>query len=71
MNRLIIIGNGFDLAHNLKTKYNDFISDYWSGISHSEHCDNFIEFYPSGNSSNNFGGSKKWTISFIIKKVDF
>lgn len=25
MNRIIIIGNGFDLAHNLKTGYQDFI----------------------------------------------
>jgi len=28
MNRLIIIGNGFDLAHGLKTKYSDFILWY-------------------------------------------
>lgn len=28
MNRLIIIGNGFDLAHGLKTSYNDFILWY-------------------------------------------
>lgn len=29
MNRLILIGNGFDLAHNLKTGYKDFINWYW------------------------------------------
>lgn len=29
MNRLILIGNGFDLAHGLKTKYADFIEWYW------------------------------------------
>lgn len=29
MNRIILIGNGFDLAHGLKTKYNDFIDNYW------------------------------------------
>ena len=29
MNRLIIIGNGFDLAHGLKTSYKDFIDWYW------------------------------------------
>lgn len=29
MNRLIIIGNGFDLAHNLKTRYSDFIDFLW------------------------------------------
>jgi Bacteriophage abortive infection AbiH len=28
MNRLIIIGNGFDLAHGLKTRYSDFMLDY-------------------------------------------
>jgi hypothetical protein len=28
MNRLILIGNGFDLAHGMKTSYNDFIHDY-------------------------------------------
>ncbi len=29
MNRLVIIGNGFDLAHGLKTSYQDFINWYW------------------------------------------
>ena len=29
MNRLIIIGNGFDLAHGIKTSYKDFITDYF------------------------------------------
>ncbi|MFN8296603.1 MAG: AbiH family protein [Chitinophagales bacterium] len=28
MNRLILIGNGFDLAHGLKTSYKDFFVDY-------------------------------------------
>ena len=28
MNRLILVGNGFDLAHNLPTKYSDFIFHY-------------------------------------------
>ena len=32
MNRIIIIGNGFDLAHNLKTGYQDFINDYWATV---------------------------------------
>ncbi len=29
MNRIILIGNGFDLAHGLKTSYQDFLDDYW------------------------------------------
>jgi len=32
MNKLIIIGNGFDLAHGLKTKYSDFIIWYLNKI---------------------------------------
>lgn len=31
MNRLILVGNGFDLAHGLKTSYKDFIDDFWEG----------------------------------------
>lgn len=29
MNRLIIVGNGFDIAHGLNTSYMDFINWYW------------------------------------------
>lgn len=29
MNRIILIGNGFDLAHNLPTSYKNFINHYW------------------------------------------
>ena len=32
MNRLIIIGNGFDLAHGLPTSYGDFIDDFWKNF---------------------------------------
>lgn len=33
MNRLVIIGNGFDLAHGLPTSYRDFIDDFWKKIT--------------------------------------
>lgn len=29
MNRIILIGNGFDLAHGIPTSYKDFINDFW------------------------------------------
>lgn len=29
MNRIILIGNGFDLAHGLHTTYEDFVNWYW------------------------------------------
>lgn len=34
MNRIIIIGNGFDRAHNLRTGYKEFIDDYWSDFTY-------------------------------------
>ena len=33
MNRLVIIGNGFDLAHGLPTSYRNFIDDFWKNIT--------------------------------------
>lgn len=35
MNRLVIIGNGFDMAHGLKTSYMDFINWYWDQRANS------------------------------------
>ncbi|WP_299555484.1 AbiH family protein [Seonamhaeicola sp.] len=32
MNRIILIGNGFDLAHGMNTSYNHFLKDYWEKI---------------------------------------
>lgn len=40
MNRIILIGNGFDLAHGMKTSYRDFIDDYWVNVR--ERCKPFI-----------------------------
>lgn len=34
MNRIIIIGNGFDKAHGLATGYKDFIDSYWTNFSY-------------------------------------
>ena len=36
MNRLVIIGNGFDLAHGLPTRYKHFIDDFWKNFE--ENC---------------------------------
>lgn len=32
MNKLVIVGNGFDLAHELPTSYKHFIDDFWKNI---------------------------------------
>lgn len=53
-NKLVIIGNGFDLAHGLKTSYNDFISwylnDILSKISSNKFEDKIIDFNCKHNS---------------------
>ena len=59
MNRIVLIGNGFDLAHSLKTQYKDFIDWYWkqrivrlfneyTSISKDPLC-TFIVKYPGAN----------------------
>lgn len=41
MNRVIIVGNGFDLAHGLETKYEHFINWYWEDCGNRLlHCHN-------------------------------
>lgn len=32
INRIVLIGNGFDLAHGLSTSYQDFMKDFWKSI---------------------------------------
>ena len=57
MNRIVLIGNGFDLAHGLKTKYEEFINWYWE-----RRVDGFV-----GNGSNI---SKDPLCSFEIKDTN-
>lgn len=50
MNKIIIIGNGFDLAHGLKTRYVDFINDYLNSVllkvmNTNAHNDKLLEIY--------------------------
>lgn len=58
MNRLVLIGNGFDLAHGLPTSYQDFINWYWDGrfynlrncfisVSNVPLCDVAVNGFPS------------------------
>ncbi|MBR6130367.1 MAG: hypothetical protein IKQ20_00740 [Bacteroidales bacterium] len=44
MNRIVLIGNGFDLAHGLKTSYADFIDWYWNEWGATLLCKGGIAF---------------------------
>lgn len=59
INRLIILGNGFDLSHKLKTKYSDFIEDYYSQIKDSSWKDDFLEFVIPGYLFNDMNSLKE------------
>ena len=50
MNHIVLIGNGFDLSHGLKTSYMDFLTWYIKGINENMlknqmHKDDLIEIY--------------------------
>ena len=58
MNRIILIGNGFDLAHGLPTRYEDFINWYLTSLgkrvflsNHWREGDNFVSFKLKDNNS--------------------
>ncbi len=42
MNKLVIVGNGFDLAHGLPTSYRHFIDYFWSNLKNN-YKDEFIK----------------------------
>lgn len=44
MNRIILVGNGFDLAHGVKTSYNDFINWYFEQLKKSLSCYNYSNY---------------------------
>jgi len=45
MNKLIITGNGFDLAHKLPTSYADFINWFWNNVCKNYDNDLFSNLY--------------------------
>lgn len=85
MNRIILIGNGFDLAHNLPTSYNHFLGNLWktfikevqkkSGGYMFENDDIIVNNIPqnwkSGYSYSNFISTLKEQDSSLIFKNKF
>lgn len=44
MNKLILVGNGFDLAHSLPTSYKHFLNHFWKNISANYKEENYKNF---------------------------
>ncbi len=53
INRIIIIGNGFDLAHEMKTSYGDFLRDYYNKVIEEYKLNNNYEDFLLKKSSRN------------------
>jgi hypothetical protein len=54
MNRLVIIGNGFDLAHGLPTSYKDFIDDFWKYFNTNCNSDEYQKLISTNNAFNGY-----------------
>ena len=63
MNRLVIIGNGFDLAHGLKTSYADFLEWYKKDYIDNIKC-KWIRLCDDGLCKIDFTGSKSNEVKF-------
>lgn len=69
MNRLVLIGNGYDLAAGLPTSYEDFLVDYFKNIIHNciekntVYSDEFINLYHNI-------GSANWKILDDVSTID-
>jgi hypothetical protein len=63
MNRIVIIGNGFDLAHGLKTSYRDFIE--WIKLKIPENPDEYFEYVLINAVDPIFGTNKPEASSFF------
>lgn len=70
MNRLIIVGNGFDLAHGLKTQYKDYISKYWESVKSSEHKDEFFKFEVFGTDLTNCKNLSEVIETFKLRNIN-
>lgn len=58
MNKLILVGNGFDLAHGLPTSYKDFLNDFWKNLSKNYKNQNLINIDEEFDSFFNYGGNE-------------
>lgn len=75
MNRIILVGNGFDLAHNLRTSYKDFMDWYWSQwvyklrTCHDRHISDGLCSFILRNENSSWSSYFFHNIRYIISEV--
>lgn len=62
MNKLIIVGNGFDLAHGLPTSYHDFVNDFWEHLQENQEKEDTKKFVTIHRDYNTLFNHKKHAI---------
>ncbi|MDA3881722.1 MAG: AbiH family protein [Bacteroidales bacterium] len=67
MNRIILIGNGFDLAHELPTRYNDFLNNLWINILQNPKNYSYLVELP-GISASLLNGKKESFLKIVSEK---
>ena len=73
MNRLIIIGNGFDLAHGLKTNTQSFLGDYFLNVLNTlkvlnKYEDDLLEAKPKSPQQITINSSDRFNIENSISE---
>ncbi len=64
MNRLVIIGNGFDLAHGLPTSYGHFINDFWKNFRKRHKSDEYQKLISTNDAYDGYYSGYKLIESF-------
>lgn len=66
MNKLILVGNGFDLAHGLPTSYKDFLNDFWANLSENYKKQKLVIINEDFGSFFKYSGKKATTYEELI-----
>ena len=75
MNRLILIGNGFDLAHGFKTSFKDFTDSYFyrslnKFFEDSKFEDQLLKIGQKDRKNTNYYYSSDLTLSNVYEKIE-
>lgn len=71
MNRLVILGNGFDLAHGLPTRYKDFMLHYLKDVFTNKYDESGLISLTEGHRRRNTWGGKINSFNSVTELITF
>ncbi|UMY64668.1 MULTISPECIES: AbiH family protein [unclassified Flavobacterium] len=72
MNKLVIVGNGFDLAHDLPTSYKHFINNFWKSLKDNykdKVCSRIVEIDSAYNGFLQYGQTTTESYTDFVKNM--